>query len=101
MSFGSYGCVVPNRKPTTAADLIEAATNLLQSREAVRAQLEADAFQFEQWADGSAEPPWSAFERLVFLVLTEQQKRVAQNRQLLAAGRVRARAKETSSVRQR
>lgn len=75
---------VRGKLPNTSSRLIAMAASLLGSREAVRAHMQCPAEDFESYCAGTKEPPAHEFTRLVDLIVAEQQKILAKNRELLA-----------------
>jgi hypothetical protein len=80
---------VPDKLANTAARLIAAAVSLLGSSEEVRAHMRASKDQFLEYCAGSKEPSFGELDRLVTLIVREQGKIIAQNRELLQRARER------------
>jgi hypothetical protein len=64
------------------------AAALLGSAEQVRVIMQASEDDFLQYCDGRKEPSWTEFDRLVTVIVVEQRKIIAVNRDLIA--RIRA-----------
>lgn len=73
----------PDKLPNTTSRLIAAAVSLVGSAEEVRAHMRASAEQFLEYCAGAREPSFAELDRLVTLIVREQGKIIAQNRELL------------------
>ena len=73
----------PPKLPNTASRLIAMAAGLLGSTDEVRTQLECSPEDFEAYRWAKREPPLMLLDRLVALIVLEQGKVVAKNRELL------------------
>ena len=80
---------VPPKLPNTASRLIAMAVSLTGEAHAVALEMKCTNDEFRAYAAGSQEPPAEQFERLVSLIVHEQTKLIAKNRELIA--RIRAR----------
>jgi len=60
------------QKTSTSTRLLELLVKILGSEEATRAALQCSKSDFDDWANGIAEPPWLVFERMVDLVIEYQ-----------------------------
>jgi hypothetical protein len=77
----------PGKLPNTTSRLIAMAASMLGSNDAVLKAMKCSAADFLCYCDGSKEPAWQELERLVTLIVTQQQKLIEENRQLLARHR--------------
>lgn len=80
---------VPPRLPTTASRLIAMAASLLGDAEKVRSEVGCSPEEFRAYREAEREPPWHQVDRLVLLILREQAKAIARNREL--TGKIRDR----------
>lgn len=83
---------IPPKIPNTASRLIAMAVSLIGAAHAVAVEMKCTSEDFRAYAAGSKEPPPDQFERLVSLIVHEQTKLIAKNRELIA--RIRGRLKE-------
>ena len=79
----------PPELPNTSSRLIAMAVSMLGSAQAVNAEMRCSAQDFDDYRIGKKEPSWPELDRLVTLIVREQNKLIARNRELLA--RIRAR----------
>ncbi len=63
-------------KTCTSTRLLELATAILGNDAEVRKALQCTEADLISWRDGIAEPPWTAFERMLDIVLDYQTKEV-------------------------
>ena len=75
---------VPPRLPNTASRLITMAVSLLGEAQAVALEMKCSATDFRDYLIGEKEPPMEEFSRLVDLVVREQARLIARNRELIA-----------------
>ena len=73
----------PDKLPNTTSRLIAAAVSLVGSGEEVRAQMRATKETFLEYCAGVREPSFAELDRLVSLIVREQGKVIARNRELL------------------
>ena len=73
----------PDKAPNTAAQLIAAAVSLVGSPAAVRAHMRCTEEHFLDYCAGAKEPSFAELDRLVTLIIREQGRLIAQNRNLL------------------
>jgi hypothetical protein len=79
----------PPKLPNTTSRLIAMAASLVGEAEQVRAHMACSAADFLEYCAGRKEPPMPEFDRLISLIVREQGKIIAANRELIA--RIRAR----------
>jgi hypothetical protein len=78
----------PDKLPNTCSRLIAMAVSLVGAVAPVMAHMRSSPADFEDYRAGRKEPPWSEFDRLVSLIVREQQVVIARNRAFLnGAGR--------------
>jgi hypothetical protein len=65
------------------------AASLVGSAQEVRATMQCSEVDFLQYCSGSKEPTYAELDRLVTLIVREQGKVIAHNRELLNAHRTR------------
>ena len=75
---------LPPKLPNTSSRLIAMAVSLVGSADHVRAEMGCSEADFLQYCDGRKEPVSPEFDKLVQLVVREQGKLIAANRELLA-----------------
>ncbi len=75
--------LVPDERPNTTARLIAMAVSLAGSVEEVRAHMRSTEGDFLDYCAGAKEPAHAELDRLVTLIIREQGKIIAQNRDLL------------------
>ena len=63
------------------------AATLVGSRREVMARMKCSAADFEDYCASRKEPTWAQFDRLVTLIVSEQQARIEKNREFLRAAR--------------
>ena len=80
----------PQKFPNICSRLIAAAVSLVGSAEAVRAHMRTTAEHFLDYCAGASEPSFAELDRLVTLIVREQGKIIAHNRDLLRAMREKA-----------
>ena len=73
----------PDHLPNNASRLIAAAVSLVGSADQVRACMESLEQDFQDYCAGRKEPPFTELDRLVTLIIREQGKIIAHNRELL------------------
>jgi hypothetical protein len=78
---------IPGKLPNTASRLIAMAASMLGSVEEVMAVMKSTEADFIEYCAGRKEPRWDELDRLIFLIVAEQQKLMVKNRQLLDAHR--------------
>jgi hypothetical protein len=64
-------------KTSTSTRLLELTTAILGSDAEVRKALQCTEADIASWRNGVTEPPWTAFERMLDIVLEYQAKDVA------------------------
>ena len=74
---------VPEHLPNNASRLIAAAVSLVGSADEVRAFMKSAEVDFRDYCAGQKEPSWPEFDRLITLIIREQGKIIAHNRELL------------------
>jgi hypothetical protein len=79
----------PSKLPNSASRLIAMAVSLVGSGDAVREHMRASQTDFTDYCAGQKEPGWSEFDRLIALIVREQGRMIAQNRELLSRIRQR------------
>jgi hypothetical protein len=70
--------------PNTCSRLIAMAVSLAGSAQAVREEMRASEADFTEYCAGQKEPSWPELNRLVTLIVREQGRMIAQNRELIA-----------------
>ena len=70
----------PDKLPNSSSRFIAMAVSLTGSSEAVRAAMQCSEERFLQYCDGAEEPTWQELCRLIELVVAEQRKMIARNR---------------------
>ena len=65
------------------------AVSMLGSAQAVNAEMRCSAEDFRDYCAGKKEPSWPELDRLVTLIVREQSKLIASNRELIAQIRAR------------
>jgi hypothetical protein len=73
----------PDRLPNTASRLIAMAVSLVGSAQEVTAYMRSTEEDFRDYCAGAKEPSFVELDRLVTLIIREQGKIIAQNRELL------------------
>jgi hypothetical protein len=79
----------PDKLPNTSSRLIAMAVSLVGSALEVMAQMKSSEADFRAYCGGEKEPDGAEFSRLVSLIIREQGKLIAQNRELMAQIRAR------------
>ena len=74
----------PPKLPNTASRLIAMAASLVGEVEAVRLAMGCSNADFLEYVGSKKEPPWPEFDRLIQLILREQGKMIAKNRELMS-----------------
>jgi hypothetical protein len=80
---------MPDRFPNTASRLIASAVSLVGSADEVRTFMGSTHEDFRAYCASAKEPSWREFDRLVTLIIREQGKIIAHNRDLLREMRER------------
>jgi hypothetical protein len=75
---------VPPKLPNNASRLISMAVSLVGEAQAVALEMKCSSVAFREYCAGRREPPAEEFDRLVTLIIREQGKLIARNRQLIA-----------------
>jgi hypothetical protein len=81
----------PAKLPNTCSRLIAMATSFVGSADDVKAIMKCADEDFRAYCDGTKEPSWPELDKLVTLIIREQSKVIARNREFLAAARRKAR----------
>jgi hypothetical protein len=79
----------PARLPNTSSRLIAMAASLVGAAEDVATEMRCSAEDFREYRAGTKEPSAPELERLVALIIREQAKVIAKNRELLVQMRAR------------
>lgn len=77
----------PEKSPNTASRLIAMAVSLVGGGEEVMKAMGCPTENFQAYCSGQKEPTWPELDRLVTLIVREQGKTIAQNREFLAKAR--------------
>lgn len=80
---------IPPNLPNTASRLISMAVSLVGEAQTVALEMKCSNTDFRDYLAGKKEPPMEEFNRLVELVVREQTKMIARNRELVAQARGR------------
>jgi len=72
-----------DKAPNTDSRLIAMAVSLLGSAHEVRALMQSTEEDFQDYCAGVKEPSWPELDRLVALIVREQDKIAAENREFL------------------
>lgn len=80
---------MPDRLSNTTSRLIAMAASLVGSAHEVQAAIKCSAADFLEYCNGSKEPTLPELDRLITLIIHEQGKIIAHNRELLADQRAR------------
>ena len=83
----------PDKLPDTSSRLITMAVSLVGSAEAVVAEIRCSDADFRDYCAAVKEPTQRELDRLLQLIVREQGKMIARNRELLA--RIRTQQKRT------
>jgi hypothetical protein len=84
----------PPKLPSTSSRLIAMAVSLVGDVETVRQEIGSSHADFRDYCAGQKEPPWPELDRLIVLIVREQGKLIAKNRELLA--KIRGRVGDAS-----
>ena len=76
----------PENLPGTASRLISLAASLVGGTDQVKTAMGCSTEDFHAYCAGRKEPPWLELDRLTTLIMREQQKAIAQNRERLRRG---------------
>jgi hypothetical protein len=74
---------MPDKLPNTASRLIASAVSLVGSADEVRAFMGSTAEDFHAYCASAKDPTWPELDRLITLIIREQGKIIAHNRDLL------------------
>jgi hypothetical protein len=74
---------VPGELPNTASRLIAMAVSLVGEAPQVRACMKCSDADFREYCEGRREPSFPELDRLIQLIVREQGKLIAQNREFL------------------
>lgn len=77
----------PGKLPNTSSRLIAMAVSLVGEAQSVVLEMKCSPHDFRDYCAGLKEPPPDQFERLVALIIHEQGKMIAKNRELIAKNR--------------
>lgn len=88
----------PPKLPNTCSRLIAMAVSLVGEPQLVLLEMRCSHDDFQEYCAGRKEPPPEQFERLVALIVHEQGKMIAKNRELLTQCRERARLRDQGKV---
>lgn len=75
---------VPPKLPNTASRLMTMAVSLVGGAQTVALEMKCSNSDFRAYLAGEKEPPMDEFNRLVELVVREQGRLIARNRELIA-----------------
>lgn len=75
---------VPPKLPNTSSRLIAMAASLIGDLEAVCKEIGCSQPDFEAYCESEKELPWLERERLVEIIIREQKRLIAKNRELIA-----------------
>jgi hypothetical protein len=78
---------VPPKLPNTTSRLIAMAVSLVGEAQSVVLEMRCSQVDFGEYCAGGKEPPPIEFERLIVLIIREQSKMIAKNRELIAKNR--------------
>jgi hypothetical protein len=78
---------VPPKLPNTSSRLIAMAVSLLGAADQVVAEMRCSEEDFVLYCAGSKEPSWPELDRLITLIVREQGRMIAKNRELIASVR--------------
>ena len=79
----------PPKLPNTSSRLIAMAVSLVGDSRKLMEHMHCSEADFLAYCDGRKEPTWPELDRLITLIVREQGKIIAHNRDLLAAQRAR------------
>lgn len=77
----------PPKLPNTSSRLIAMAVSLVGEVEEVRKAMCCSHDDFRDYCASEKEPPWPELDRLIGLIISEQGKMIAKNREFLNAAR--------------
>ena len=77
----------PPTLPNTSSRLIAMAVSLVGEVEEVRKVMRCTQDDFRDYCASEKEPPWPELDRLIGLIISEQARMIAKNREFLAATR--------------
>ena len=75
---------VPPKLPNTSSRLIAMAVSFVGEAQSVALEMKCSNLDFMEYCAGQKEPPLDELDRLIGLIIREQAKLIAQNRELLA-----------------
>ena len=75
---------VPPKLPNTSSRLIAMAVSFVGEAQSVALEMKCSNLDFLEYCAGQKEPPLDELDRLIGLIVREQTKLIAQNRELLA-----------------
>ena len=75
---------VPPKLPNTSSRLIAMAVSFVGEAQSVALEMKCSNVDFLEYCAGQKEPPLDELDRLIVLIVREQAKLIAQNRELLA-----------------
>ena len=75
---------VPPKLPNTSSRLIAMAVSFVGEAQSVALEMKCSNVDFLEYCAGQKEPPLDELDRLIGLIVREQAKLIAQNRELLA-----------------
>jgi hypothetical protein len=78
---------VPPKPPNTSSRLIAMAVSFVGEAQSVALEMKCSNVDFLEYCAGEKEPPLDELDRLIGLILREQARLIAQNRELLAKKR--------------
>ena len=78
---------VPPKLPNTCSRLIAMAVSFVGEAQSVALEMKCSNLDFLEYCAGQKEPTFAELDRLVGLIIREQTKVIAQNRELLAKTR--------------
>jgi hypothetical protein len=79
---------VPPKLPNTSSRLIAMAVSFVGEAQSVALEMKCSNVDFLEYCAGQKEPPLDELDRLIGLIVREQAKLIAQNRELLAKMRL-------------
>ena len=74
---------VPPKLPNTSSRLIAMAVSFVGEAQSVALEMKCSNLDFLEYCAGQKEPPLDELDRLIGLIIREQAKLIAQNRELL------------------
>ena len=84
---------IAGKLPNTSSRLIAMAASLVGSAAAVMVAMQCKHADFPEYAAGRKEPTWPELDRLITLIVREQGKIIAKNREVIAERRARLQKK--------